>query len=77
MTAPVDGPDPDDEGMSLTDRVFAQEVREIARDHPGWEVIHDVQGYRARQDGHEVGPVSCPAALRSLIGLPRPRRATP
>lgn len=76
MNAPIDGPDPE-EDLSPVERVWAQVTEEISRDHPGWAVVHDVQGFWARRDGDEVGPVSCEAALRSLIGMPRPRKATP
>lgn len=63
--------------MSPAGRAWAQMVTEISQDFPGVEISRDQWGKLTATDGDQTyGPVSCPAALRALIGCPKPREST-
>ena len=70
------GDEGEDPEMSPADRAWAAMVAEISRDFPGVEIARDQWGKLTATDGDQTyGPVSCPAALRALIGCPKPRDA--
>ena len=77
MPSDPDEPEPPDEDMALVDRVWLQFAEDISREFPGVAVYHGVQGFWALDGERRVGPVSCPLALRAMLGTPRPRSATP
>ena len=73
------GPGEPDGEMSAADRAWADLLCEISQEYPGVEVTRDQWGglwYRL-DGGERAGPVSCPLALRAMIGNAKPRKATP
>lgn len=77
MTA-ADDPDPEDD-LSPVDWAWIQWMKEVSRECPGVGFSRDRWGQFWGQRGSEppIGPASTPAALRTLIGTPKPREATP
>jgi hypothetical protein len=69
-------PDPLAKALELTaaQRVFVEQAAELAGRFPGSSVEWTRAGFRAKARGEWLGPVSCVAALESLLNARRWRR---